>query len=161
MSKHKIESLARQIGTMLTERKWTISVAESCTGGLIGGALTSISGSSDFFRGGVIAYDNTVKQQLLHVPGVVLQRVGAVSHETVKAMAEGVAQLFGTNCAISVSGIAGPGGGTPEKAVGLVYIGIGIEKKTKSFEYHFHGDRRKIREASVETALDRVIELLQ
>lgn len=153
------EELAIRTGQILLIHDMTIAVAESCTGGLIGGALTEVAGSSTYFKGGVIAYDNEIKKRLLNVPEQVLINHGAVSDETVLAMAQGACKLLKTDCAISVSGIAGPGGGTEIKPVGLVYIGIAIREKVTSYKYIFSGDRKEIRQSAVKTALSRFIEM--
>jgi nicotinamide-nucleotide amidase len=112
------------VGRMLAERKLTISVAESCTGGFISHRITNVSGSSAYFDRGVVSYSNRAKMDILHVPRDVLEKFGAVSEEVARAMAEGVRKISSADIGISVTGIAGPTGGTPEKPVGLVYIGL-------------------------------------
>ena len=104
--------------------KMTLSTAESCTGGGVAAAVTSVPGSSEYFKGGVVAYSNEVKMSLLHVSPATLERHGAVSRETVIEMAQGIRQLLHTDCAIATSGIAGPGGGTPVKPVGTIWIAV-------------------------------------
>ncbi len=151
-------ALARLLGRLLAGRSLTVSVAESCTGGMVGAEITGIAGSSAYFKGGVIAYSNEVKRRLLCVPARVLQSKGAVSAETVAAMAAGAKRLFNSDCAMSVSGIAGPGGGTKKKPVGLVYVGIAAGNNVRSFEYRFRGSRREIRMQAVREALKRMIE---
>lgn len=153
-------SLSTDLGRLLLQLGKTIAVAESCTGGLIGGAISAITGSSAYFRGGIIAYENSVKEQLLGVPDTILTTYGAVSRETVSAMAQGVATLLQTSCAVSVSGIAGPGGGSSEKPVGLVYIGICCDTTVTSFRHLFGGDRPTIRQAAVNHALKHCIAAL-
>jgi PncC family amidohydrolase len=128
---------------------------------MIGAALTATAGSSRYFRGGVIAYDNEVKQRILGVPPVTLSRHGAVSAQTVTAMAAGVAALLGTECAIAVSGIAGPGGGTAEKPVGLVYIGIHYCGRTQAFRHLFDGDREVVRERAVMEGLNELMRVMR
>lgn len=148
------ETLAVAVGKELAARGWTVAVAESCTGGLVGEMLTEVPGSSRYFLGGVIAYDNSAKQGLLGVPGEVLARAGAVSTETAALMAEGAARRLGADWGVSVTGIAGPGGGTPEKPVGLVYVGVyhsAMKPWVKRFQ--FYGDRRQIRIRSAKAAL--------
>ncbi|MFW5775364.1 MAG: CinA family protein [Chitinivibrionales bacterium] len=152
--------LASKLGILLQQKQYTISVAESCTGGLIGAVLTELPGTSFFFRGGVIAYSNEIKEKYLHVPGTILEQYGAVSAQTVRAMAEGVAQGMDTECAISISGIAGPSGGTPEKPIGLVYMGFVTPADKWERRYIFSGDRQKVREQSVEQALLNIIDSL-
>ncbi|MCL2933737.1 MAG: competence/damage-inducible protein A [Trichodesmium sp. MAG_R03] len=151
------ESLASVVGKLLLDRGETLAVAESCTGGGLGSILTSIPGSSGYFYGGVISYENQVKITLLDVNQKDLIAEGAVSHIVAKQMASGVVKKLGTNWGISITGIAGPGGGTDTKAVGLVYIGIARYKdEVESFEYHFSNfrDRDWIRRVTISTALD-------
>ena len=152
--------LATDLGRLLVELKLTCVVAESCTGGMIGAAITSVAGSSGWFRGGVIAYSNEVKMRLLGIPEQVLAEYGAVSAETVSAMAEGAAKLLGAGCGVSVSGIAGPGGGSDEKPVGLVYIGIFLGGKTSTFRHKFSGGRAAVRNAAAGAALKHLIDQL-
>jgi PncC family amidohydrolase len=149
--------LVKRLGELLLKKKLTIATAESCTGGLIGAAITAVSGSSDYFDGGVIAYDNRIKRDLLGVPARVLGKYGAVSAETVLAMASGACRLLKTDCAIAVSGIAGPGGGTTEKPVGLVYIGIAVRDSCRAVRCNFSGERQRIREKTVERSLREMI----
>ena len=149
---------ALQLGRLMKERHLSCAVAESCTGGLIGGAITSIAGASEWFRGGVIAYSNEVKLRLLGVPERTLLDHGAVSSETVTAMAEGAARLLRTDCSIAVSGVAGPGGGTGEKPVGLVFIGIRVNGRTSSYRFLFSGDRDDVRREAVTTSLSLLLE---
>ena len=153
-------TLSEDLGRHLRRLHLTCSVAESCTGGLIGAAITSVAGSSEWFAGGVIAYSNDIKMRLLGVPEQVLTQCGAVSAETVSAMAEGAARLLQTDCAIAVSGIAGPGGGTEEKPVGLVFIGIRVKDETKSFRYIFPGDRSTVRNQTADTAISLLTTML-
>ena len=140
MDRYKIK-LLRDIGDLLRERSWTISTAESCTGGLIASFLTSIPGSSDYFRGGIIAYSNEIKKDILSVSPLTLKNFGAVSEETVKEMAAGIKKIFRTDVGISVSGIAGPAGGSKKKPVGTVILVLGVSlddrktNRTKDTEY--------------------------
>ena len=151
---------AEELGCLLTDKKMTISTAESCTGGLIGAAITSVSGSSVYYKGGVISYANELKHNLLGVPDEVLAAFGAVSAETVRYMAKGVTELCITDSGVSVSGIAGPGGGTDLKPVGLVFIGVCIRGELYHFEHHFKGDRESIRRDAAEEALAHIIHLI-
>jgi nicotinamide-nucleotide amidase len=141
-------------GRMLQERGLTVSVAESCTGGLVGKRFTDIPGSSDYFLGGITAYSNEVKIEMLGVPEELLSRHGAVSSETAAAMAEGVARLLASDCALSVTGVAGPGGGTEEKPVGLVFIGSVVGGITEVERLRLFGRRDQIRERAALAALD-------
>ncbi|MBE9063671.1 competence/damage-inducible protein A [cf. Phormidesmis sp. LEGE 11477] len=152
------QSLAEVVGELLKARSQTLSVAESCTGGSLGGLITAIPGSSSYFWGGVISYDNQVKQQILGVDKAVLARCGAVSAEVAAAMAVGVRDRLGTDWALSITGIAGPGGGSDEKPVGLVYIGLASAGGTKT-EKHLFGQeasRDRIRQQSALSALNLI-----
>ncbi len=140
----------------LRARAESLAVAESCTGGLLGARLTAAAGASDWFRGGVIAYDDAVKRDLLGVPRDLLQRHGAVSAECARAMAEGARGAADADWALSVTGVAGPGGGTARKPVGLVYIGVAGPSGSAAHEHHFRGDRERVRERSVAAALHRL-----
>jgi PncC family amidohydrolase len=157
-STHK---LLEDIGNLLRERNWTISTAESCTGGLVSGLLTSIPGSSDYFRGGLIAYSNELKTDLLSVSPLTLKNCGAVSKETVKEMAAGVKKIFKTDVGISVSGIAGPGGGSEAKPVGTVVLGVDIPQKIITNIEHFEGERNEIREQAGIQILKELKDLLE
>ena len=137
---------------LLKKYNLTVSTAESCTGGLIASAITEISGSSTFFGMGVVTYANEAKMKLLGVKSDTLTAYGAVSEQTAKEMAEGILRLSESDVSISVTGIAGPTGGTPEKPVGLVYIGISGEFGTFSYENHFAGNRSQVRAQTVEKA---------
>ena len=153
------DSLASVAGQLLQQAGETVSVAESCTGGGLGSALTAISGSSAYFWGGIIAYDNTVKIGLLDVNSADLEQFGAVSSVVAEQMAKGVKAKLNTHWGISVTGIAGPDGGTAEKPVGLVYIGIARPDDTvESIECHFGSNRGRdwVRRVSVSTALDQL-----
>ncbi len=134
---------------------FTLAVAESCTGGMLGERITSIPGSSDVFLGGVIAYHNEVKRSLLGVRSEAIERSGAVSEEVVLQMASGVRERLGADVGVAVTGIAGPGGGTPEKPVGLVWIAVhALEVKARRF--HVGGDRAEIRQRAAQAALEMV-----
>lgn len=144
------------VGEMLVRRKLTISTAESCTGGLLAGSLINYAGISSVFMEGIITYSNEAKMDRLGVREETLQRYGAVSEETAREMVEGLVKRANTNIGISVTGIAGPGGGTQEKPVGLVYIGLSINGKVYVKKCNFSGSREKIRQRTVNTALDWV-----
>ena len=148
------ETMEEVVGNLLKSRKETVSVAESCTGGLIGMRLTETPGASAYFQQGAITYSNESKQQVLGVPAATLEKFGAVSSETARAMAEGMRNVAGTDYAISVTGIAGPDGGSDEKPVGTVYIGYADSQKTKSLHFTLPGDRYLIRWRSSQAALD-------
>jgi len=139
---------------LLKENHLTLATAESCTGGLFAGRIVNVAGASEIFSEGVIPYSNDVKQELIGVRSETLQKYGAVSRQTAEEMAVGVGKLSGAGAAISITGIAGPGGGSDEKPVGLVYIGCSLEGKTEVRECRLRGNRQKIREYSVVYALD-------
>jgi len=151
------DSLPGVVGSMLTQRNSDVAVSESCTGGLLGGALTEISGSSDFFRGGLLTYSNELKSALLGVPTGLLQTVGAVSREVALLMALETARRLGTTYALSTTGIAGPGGGSSDKPVGTVWIGLcdtsGAQPVVFARCFLFSGDRTQIRDRTVKAAL--------
>ena len=143
---------AERLVQVLTEKGMTCATAESCTGGGVGSAITAVAGSSAVFWGGVISYDNSVKRGVLGVPEEVLATKGAVSPECAAAMAEGAWRLLKTDLAVSVTGIAGPGGGSEEKPVGLVWFGLALGT-TVTEKRIFPGDRAAVRAAAVEHAL--------
>jgi len=151
------QRLEAQVGELLRERGWTIGTAESCTGGLVMHRLTNIPGSSDYVVGGIVAYSNPVKQSLLRVhPGTLIAH-GAVSEETAREMAVGARELLGADVAVSVTGIAGPGGGTAEKPVGLTYIAVAAPEDTVIVQRHvWNGDRETVKSQSAEAALQLV-----
>ena len=139
----------------------TLGTAESCTGGLVAGRLTSVAGSSDVFRGAVVAYDNGIKEAMLGVPATLLETHGAVSAEVAAAMAQGARERLGVDVAVSVTGIAGPGGGTPEKPVGLVFFHAAGPTTETSLRFEIPGEREWIRARSAAAALHLVRQLLQ
>jgi nicotinamide-nucleotide amidase len=144
------------VGEMLRESGLTLAVAESCTGGLIGHRVTSVAGSSDYFQGGVVSYSNEAKMDLLQVPPETLAEHGAVSSETARDMALGVREAFHADLGLSVTGIAGPSGGSEAKPVGTVYIGLAAPDEVEVWHYLFHGNREAIKILSAQTALDRL-----
>jgi len=154
------QSLEVQAGALLRRLGWRLAVAESCTGGLVGHRLTNVPGSSDYFLGGVIAYANEVKAQLLGVRWQTLQLHGAVSRATALEMARGVRLLFSAEIGMSVSGIAGPGGGTPEKPVGLTWIGLSAENMEYARQYLWEGDRIQNKEQSAQAVLAQLTAFL-
>lgn len=137
----------------LTSERKTLSTAESCTGGLIGHTLTNVPGSSNWFQGGVIAYTNEAKTALLGVPAPLIRQYGAVSAPVAKAMAQGARKRFKSDFAIATTGIAGPTGGTPQKPIGLVFIGIALPNKTIVKKFIFKGTRLNIKSQTLEQAL--------
>ncbi len=154
------ETLAEAIGKKLLKRDETLATAESCTGGLIASKIVAISGSSTWFRGAVVAYDNNIKQNLLNVKKPTLSKYGAVSKETVCEMAHGAREALKCDWAVAVSGIAGPGGGTKEKPVGTVWIAVTGKNCEKSAAFLFGGNRESIRERSAAAALFMLYNLI-
>lgn len=143
------------LGNLLRARGATLAVAESCTGGLLGGRISEQPGCSAYFHGGIIAYDNTIKKRLLDVPESLINRFGAVSPAVARAMAAGVRQRFQTTYGLSVTGIAGPGGGTPNKPVGTVWLGFAADDGAKAVQPDLSGaDRHTIREQAVDRAIE-------
>lgn len=140
-------------GALLIENGFSLSLAESCTGGLASSFITDVPGSSDYFKGSVVAYSNEVKKELLGVSPDVLTRYGAVSSQCAASMAIGTTDLFKTDTAVAITGIAGPGGGTKRKPVGTVYIAVRVKDQTKVKKFLFKGTRRSIKKQTVEAAL--------
>ncbi len=151
-------NLEDRLASTLVERNLTLATAESCTGGGLSYLLTGIPGASAFFIGGVIAYQNDVKLQWLKVPLEILTQHGAVSSQTAIAMAEGCRSRFKTDVAVSITGIAGPSGGSPEKPVGLVYLAVAVSQQTYVAEHRFPGNRAQVREEAITTALKLILE---
>lgn len=149
-------SLAEVVGKNLIERHLTVSIAESCTGGLLAGALTDVSGISSVLESGFVTYSNAAKESLLGVSGKTLDTYGAVSQETALEMIQGLKKRIGTDLAISITGIAGPTGASEEKPVGLVYIGIAYGESYEIHKFNFTGDRDRIRAYSVSNALNLI-----
>ena len=148
---------AEKLVKRLAELGRTCGTAESCTGGGIGSAITAVAGSSAVFMGGIISYDNSVKQNILGVSPETLASVGAVSPETAEQMAVGACKLLKVDYAVSVTGIAGPGGGSAEKPVGLVWFGIATPAGVKTEKQIFPGNRAEVRTATVEHALSLLL----
>lgn len=153
-------TIVHEIAEVLIARGWTLSTAESCTGGGIGHALTALPGSSNWFEGGVICYANGVKSRLLHVPDVLLNKYGAVSEQVAITMAQSVRKLLETNISVAVTGVAGPDGGSPEKPVGTVWIAWSTGQETAARHFHLEGDRDQVREQTVIHALKGILMLL-
>lgn len=149
----KIEDI---VGDLLINKKLTISTAESCTGGMIAARLINYPGISDSFLEGAVTYSNEAKMRTLKVKKKTLDSVGAVSEETAKEMAFGIAERSGSDISVVTTGIAGPGGGTKEKPVGLVYIGLYYKGEVKAYRHVFSGDRQEVRTKATIEALDKV-----
>jgi len=152
--------LADEVGRLLKSKGLTIAVAESCTGGRLGDAITDTSGSSDYFLGGVISYSNESKEQLLGVDQSVLRSKGAVSEEVAIQMASGVRSALNSKIGVGITGIAGPSGGTAEKPVGLVYIAVCSKGATVCTKNVFDGSRTEVKKRSVTKALDMISEFV-
>ncbi len=148
-------TLAGAVATQLRRRRWRLAVAESCTGGLVGGRLSSEPGASEVFVGGVVAYSNDIKERLLGVPAALLAEHGAVSEPAAEAMALGALEL-GAECAVAVTGVAGPGGGSEAKPVGTVHIAAVTPERRRQAAFTFPGDRSAVREWATNLALDLV-----
>ena len=160
MADRVIARLSRKAGKALCAAGWTVAIGESCTGGGVCEALTKIPGSSAYFLGGVVAYGNRSKTRDLEVPDSRIAGHGAVSEEVAEAMADGARRRFGADVGIGTTGIAGPGGGMPEKPVGTVWIGISTPDVRLSHRYRFRGDREAVRRKTVVRALELLIECL-
>ncbi|MBW2040326.1 MAG: CinA family protein, partial [Deltaproteobacteria bacterium] len=143
-------------GRLLKEKGMTISVAESCTGGLIAHRVTEIPGSSEYFLRGLVVYTNQAKEDLLGVPRSILEKFGPVSRETAEFMVKGVREQSRTTLGVAITGIAGPTGGTPNTPVGRVFIALAAEDIIEIKKYDFFGDRHQIKLMASEVALDRV-----
>ena len=152
--------LEARVGELMMARNWTLGTAESCTGGLVMHRLTNVAGSSAYVLGGVVAYSNQVKQSQLQVRQGTLMAYGAVSEQVAEEMATGLRALLHVDVAISITGIAGPGGGTAEKPVGLTYIGVAGPNYVLVVRQHvWNGDREAVKAASAEAALALVLEV--
>lgn len=162
------QQLAKAISLAMVQRGWKIALAESCTGGLVCATLTELAGSSDWFERGYITYSNAAKSECLDVPVEMIESFGAVSEPVAKAMAEGALRNANVNAAISITGIAGPTGGSPEKPVGTVCFGWAIKESiennivnTATLTKHFNGDRQAVREQACAFALSQFLEILK
>ena len=149
----KIEA---EVGKVLNKRQITLAVAESCTGGLISNRITDVSGSSKYFKMGVVAYSNKVKENILWIPGSLIRKYGAVSRQVAIEMAQGVRAIANTDIGIGVTGIAGPTGGTRSKPVGLVYIAFVTGKKQIVKKFRFKGSRQDIKFQASQASLELV-----
>lgn len=150
----EVESLVEEVHGLLREGSVGLAVAESCTGGLLGGAVTAVPGSSDVFQGGILAYSNQMKRKHLGVAKESLLEEGAVSETVAREMVRGLREIVGVACGVSVTGIAGPEGGSEEKPVGLVYTGVSADNETIVDRSVFDGDRATVRRDTVRNALE-------
>jgi PncC family amidohydrolase len=155
-SDEELDAAARRLGRRLVDRGWQMATAESCTGGMVGHVITQVSKSSDHYLGGIVSYSNAVKEELLGVPGDLIDRVGAVSAEVAEAMTTGALERFPVaELAVAVTGIAGPDGGTADKPVGLTYVAAAVRDGTAVVERHIWShDRAGNKRASVLAALE-------
>jgi nicotinamide-nucleotide amidase len=161
VSDEELHQLARELGGALQARNWMVATAESCTGGWVGQLLTAIPGSSAWYERGFITYANAAKQEMLGVPADLLETCGAVSEETAGAMATGALAHSHAQASLAISGIAGPGGGTPQKPVGLVCYGWALADGTRmSSTCRLDGDREEIRSRAAAAAMRGLIELM-
>lgn len=156
-----VSTLESEIGRLLTERRLTLAAAESCTGGLVGHRLTNVPGSSVYFLGGIVAYADDAKERLLGVRHGTLYEHGAVSEATVREMAHGVRHALGADIGVAVTGIAGPGGGLPDKPVGLVWLALSARDAEITRRFVWDGDRLSNKERSAEAALELVRDYLR
>jgi nicotinamide-nucleotide amidase len=158
MNDHELLDLAARVGARLQQRQLVLATAESCTGGLIAGAVTAIAGSSAWFDRGFVTYSYASKTDLLGVPAAFLDQFGAVSEPVARAMADGALARSEAGVAVAVTGIAGPAGGTPDKPVGMVCFGWAMRSRaTEAATMHFSGDRAAVRALTVHYALEGVL----
>lgn len=148
--------LEEEIALLLKEKNLKITCAESCTGGLISGRLVNVAGISENYETGIVTYSNEAKEKFLKVPHALLESYGAVSSQVAEAMARGAVSFAGADVSVAVTGIAGPGGGTAEKPVGLVYMACCVGDAVKVEKHIFDGDRQTVRESTVKAALELV-----
>jgi len=152
--------LEKLIGNRLRKKRWTLSIAESCTGGLICDRITDVPGSSDYFEGGMVNYSNESKAKHLGIPLDDIKRYGAVSPQVARKMAQGVRKAFGTTFGLSTTGVAGPTGGTKRAPIGRVFIGLTHERRSWVRKEDLKGSRREIKEKATEKALQLFYEIL-
>jgi nicotinamide-nucleotide amidase len=153
--------IIEKLATLVLANNWMLATAESCTGGGVAKALTEIAGSSAWFGYGLVTYSNPAKQQLLGVRETSLQAFGAVSEQVVKEMVAGACRTSGADFAVATSGVAGPGGGSEEKPVGTVWLAWGNLQEQQTLCCHFSGSRHEIREASINTVLEQLLDYLE
>ena len=156
-----VDALAARVGRALLARAARLAVAESCTGGLVGSRITGVPGSSRYLLGGVVAYHNSAKTALLRVPARMLRRHGAVSAPVAAAMARGALRIFNAEIAVAVTGVAGPGGGSAGKPVGLVHVAVVGFGRTRCRRALFEGDRQRVRLHAADLALIMLLEHLE
>jgi len=152
--------LEKAIGNLLRGKGWTLSIAESCTGGLVSDRITNVSGSSDYFEGGMVTYSNESKAKHLRIPLDYIRRYGAVSPQVARKMAQGVRKAFSTTFGLSTTGVAGPTGGTKRAPIGRVFIGFADGRKTWVRKEDLKGSRREIKKQAAERSLEFLYEIL-
>lgn len=152
-----MRKIIEKIKKILCRKGWTLALAESCTGGLVSHWVTDIPGSSEIYRGGVVAYHNSAKKNLLGVPRTTLRRAGAVSAEAARDMAKGCKKRFASDCAVAITGIAGPSGGTLQKPVGLVFICVLTPRRMLCIQRRFRGSRARIKKSAASAALSYLL----
>ena len=157
----ELTKLAQRCAVLLIERGWTLGLAESCTGGMIGHTITNLPGSSAYFVGSVVSYADRIKRDLLHVPDGLIRSYGVVSEPVARAMAGAARRVLDVDVALAVTGIAGPTGGTPEKPVGTVYIGIATPSGQDVRHFVSDGDRLENKRYSTRAALQLLLDMLQ
>ncbi|HOU32839.1 MAG TPA: CinA family protein [Synergistaceae bacterium] len=160
MDRDRLWALAERLVALGTRQKKTLGLAESCTGGLLSGAITAIPGASSLFMGAVVSYSNGIKNSLLGVPEEVIDRQGAVSEACARAMASGARRVLAVDLALAVTGIAGPDGGGPEKPRGTVWFALAEAQSERAWHRLFSGNRDEVRSQSVHFALERLVEAL-
>ncbi len=153
--------IRKKVFFWLRKNGWTVSLAESCTGGLLSASLTAKPGSSEFFKGSIVCYSNAVKTHMLNVPDTIIQKEGAVSPGAVREMCWQACRIFHSEAAVAVSGIAGPSGGSREKPVGTVWIGVCVQDQVHVFGFLFSGNRKRIRNLAVRMALSVLADCLE
>lgn len=156
-----VKIIEKALGEILREKGWTLSVAESCTGGQICDRITNVPGSSDYFMGGMVTYSNESKRKHLDVPKEEIERFGAVSPQVAKSMARGVRKTFGTTFGLSTTGIAGPSGGTEKKPVGLVFIGLAKGGRVFVKKLNLKGTRKEIKREATHIALKALFQFIK
>tara|TARA_R110002095_G_scaffold7762_2_gene13669 strand:+ start:356 stop:844 length:489 start_codon:yes stop_codon:yes gene_type:complete len=161
MMNNKITEQCEQLAALLLKQNKTLAVAESCSGGWLSKVLTDLAGSSQWFMGSVVCYSNNAKRDLLNVDATQLEQFGAVSSQVAEQLADGAQSVFNASMALSITGIAGPSGGSPDKPIGLVWFAVKqVTLESRSFKKIFNGDREKVRQQAVETALQLMIDSL-
>lgn len=156
-----VPALVLQLAELLQHRRWMMATAESCTGGLIAGACTDLSGSSAWFERGFVTYSNAAKAELLGIDAALIEAHGAVSEPVARAMAEGAIARSQAQAAVAVTGVAGPTGGSPDKPVGTVWFGWSVDGRVRTERRRFDGDRATVRAATVQYALQTLAELVR